>query len=81
MYDSRSSFRPSVLGPIRTSEITKQTHNKFEVVEENYRKMSNKLNTLIERFNRWEDDKKKFGDSQGFLPKIDKEGKSNINHY
>lgn len=62
--DSRSSFRSSVtagLGPLRPSNIIKQNNNRIENIEDNMKKLSQKLSTFVERVNRMEDEKKKFG--------------------
>ncbi len=74
--DSRSSFRSSVtagLGPLRPSNIIKQNNNRIESIEDTVKKLSQKLATFVERVNKMEDEKKKFGDFQSnLLPKIDK---------
>ena len=62
--DSRSSFRSSItagLGPLRPSNIIKQNNNRIQSIEENMKKMASKLSTFIERVNKMEDEKKKFG--------------------
>lgn len=83
--DSRSSFRSSNtagLGPLRPSTIIKQNNNRIDNLEETVKKQAAKLATFVERVNKMEDEKKKFGEFQSsLLPKIDKENKSNVNHF
>ena len=51
-------------------------------MEEGMKKLSAKVASCIDRMNKMEDEKKKFDSFQSsLLPKIDKENKSNVNHF